>query len=324
MTGDGAALRRRAYLAGAAGLASLSGCLGGPDGGAGSGDGTGSERGESGGVPDPPDPADPLAERFEVERHGDQYRETPDGPLHVEAAVPAGVGTAPLLVHVHGGAWRYGDAGYEGMDALARAGIAVGSIEYRLSGTATYPAAVRDVVAGVRWLRANGPDWGMDPDRVALLGGSAGAHLGALVAAVPEHPTFQPREFEVDASTDVDAFVGLYGIYDLRVEDVCGDRNIGQFLGEDCDSPETKAEASPITHVDGEHPPSLLSHGTDDQLVPVASSREYRDALAAAGVPVEYDELEGVGHGFVDDAEHRRRVHERTVSFLLEGAWSDW
>jgi acetyl esterase/lipase len=276
--------------------------------------------------PPTPDPEAPLAERYGVVNREAVYRETTDGQLRILAALPDGDGPFPLLVHVHGGAWRYGSAGYGAMETLAGAGIAVASVEYRLSGTATYPAPVRDLAAALGWLRANEGDWNVDPGRLALVGGSAGAHLGALLAANPTHPTFQPAG-GVDGGVDLDAFIGHYGIYDVRLPNACEDRNLGPFLGEDCDSASVKAEASPITHVDGDHPPSLLYHGDADQLVPASVSRRYRDALRNAGISAEYHELAGVDHGYLEPAnrtqrEVRRETHRRMVTFLFEGPWA--
>ena len=275
-----------------------------------------------------PDPDEPLAARYGVDQREATYRETEDGPLRIEASLPDGDRSFPLLVHVHGGAWRYGAPGYGMMDTLARAGVAVASVEYRLSGTATYPAPVRDVTASIKWVRANEPDWNIDTDRVTLMGGSAGAHLAALVAAAPDYPNFQPEGVDVEGSAEVDALVSHYGVFELRHDWACDDRNLGEFFGEDCDSEEVKAEATPLTHVDESHPPTLLFHGDEDELVPVDSSRTYRDTLQQAGVPVEYKELEGVGHGYTEpenekQAEVRRRTHRRTVNYLFQGPWAE-
>lgn len=325
MSADGLLSRRR-YLVALGASAGLAGC---------SDDETTGDGAPAGGSttspPDRegltlPDPSEPLADRYGVRRERTTYRELPDGPLRVEAAMPDASGPAPTLVHVHGGAWRYGSPGLGGMERLAAAGLAVVSIEYRLSETATYPAAVRDVVAAVRWARAGEPDWPLDSKRVALVGGSAGAHLGALVAGAPDHPAFQP-EPAAEGPATVDAFVGHYGIYDLRSRDACGNRNTAEFLGTDCEDSAVVAEASPVTHVDDGHPPTRLFHGADDELVPPAASRQYRDALRDAGVPVEYDELAGGRHGYTDPnnegmAETRREANRQTVTWLVSDVWS--
>lgn len=313
MRPDTERLTRRRYLLGVGTAATLSGC----------GESETAET-DSGGTPTPDNP---LAETDAGYREA-VYRETPEGPLSIEAAIPDGEGPFPAVVHVHGGAWRYGEPRLRGLKRLVEAGIATASVEYRLSGTATYPAPVRDVVAAVRWVRANEPGWNIDTERVALLGGSAGAHLAALVAGAPEHPNFQPDGFDVDASAAVEAAVLHYGIYDLTGRDACADQNTRQFFGDACGSESVVAEASPITHVDGEHPPVWLFHGTADELVPPEQSQRYRDALDSAGVSVEYTEIEGANHGYIDPnnegmADTRRKVHGQTADALLDGVLAE-
>jgi acetyl esterase/lipase len=325
MSADGT-VSRRAYLVALGASAGLAGCTGDEATGDGSAGGATTTSPPAREGPTLPDPSAPLADRYEVTRERATYRESPDGPLSVEAALPDVSGPAPTLVHVHGGAWRYGSPGMGGMDRLAGAGFAVASIEYRLSETATYPAAVRDVVAALQWVHANDPGWNVDPDRVALVGGSAGAHLASLVAGAPDHPPFQPAT-GAGETAPVDALVGHYGIYDLRSRDACANRNTAALFGDDCDDPDVVAEASPVTHVDGDNPPTRLFHGSDDQLVPASSSRNYRDALAEAGVPVRYDELDGGRHGYTDPnnesmVETRREANRLTVEWLVETVWS--
>lgn len=282
---------------------------------------------------EPPDLDDPLAERFDVTQRDTVYRETDEEPLSVLAAIPDVADESPVLMHFHGGAFKYGGPGYAGMELLARAGIAVISVEYRLSGTATYPAAIRDVIASIQWVQANVPDWNINPNRVALTGDSAGAHLAALAAAAPGHPNFQPESSSTDDRVTIDAVIPHYGIFDFRPEWVCErdatSRPLTDFLGKPCDSAtELRAEASPVAHIDSDHPPVLVFHGVEDQTLPIRTARSYRDALSAASVPVGYQEYEGVGHAYFDrDSDRREEAfqdsHQRMVRMLFEGPWSD-
>ena len=311
---------RRSYLLGVGAAAALAGCAS---------DGPTDDRPPI----DPPDSGEPLAERYDRSKRETVYHEVDGESLRVVASVPDAAGPIPALMHYHGGAYREGGPGYRGMDLLARAGIAVISVEYRLSGTATYPAAMRDVIASIQWVQAGEPDWNIDPTRVALTGNSAGAHLAALAAAAPDHPNFQPENPPGDTPLDIDGVIPHYGIFDFRPEWVCerGSTRIPleQFLGESCEgATEMRAEASPAAHVDGNHPPVLLFHGTDDEVLPVKTARTYRDTLLDAGVPVEYREFEGVSHQyFARDTDRREEVfqesHRRMVTGLFEGPWSD-
>jgi len=282
---------------------------------------------------EPPDLDGPLAERYESIERETVYREIDGQQLRVVAALPAVSDGSPVLMHFHGGAFRYGGPGYDGMEQLARAGIAVISVEYRLSGTATFPAAIRDVIASIQWVQANEPEWSLNPNRVALTGDSAGAHLAALAAAATDHPNFQPENYPVDTAVSIDALIPHYGIYDFRPAWVCERDStrvpVTEFLGESCASAtDLRAEASPVAHIDSDHPPVLLFHGTEDQTLPIKTARSYRDALSAAGISVDYREFEGVGHAyFVRDSNRKEEAfqesHRRKVRMLFEGPWSD-
>ncbi|WP_121820628.1 alpha/beta hydrolase [Halostella salina] len=237
-------------------------------------------------TPDPPafDEPDEVTDGVELFR-GVTFEETPEATLKLDFHRPEGGTDLPLVLHVHGGAWEYGSRGtYTRWHADH--GMAAATIDYRLSGTAEYPAAVRDVVAAVTWLRTWAAESaGIDPERVALRGASAGAHLAALVATAPGTETFAPVGLDPNVGS-VDGFVGVSGIYDLG--DGNGESDVAtKFFGcPPSDCPDVYREASPVEHVDGEAPPALLWHGRSDQLVPTEQSERFRAALEAADVPV--------------------------------------
>src|SRR3974390_138873 len=114
--------------------------------------------------------------------------------LLADLYLPQGAAKAPVLIGVHGGGWQLGNRKfYNNMGSyLARNGIAVFAIEYRLMapGVKTYPGAVYDVRAAVQFVRAKAPELGLDPERIGLIGDSAGAHLSALVALAGSEPPF--------------------------------------------------------------------------------------------------------------------------------------
>ncbi len=242
---------------------------------------------------DPDDVGDGVAAYRNV-----QFARPPEGPLALDLYRPDDDVARPLLVHVHGGGWAFGNRRWEEEGRRhAELGIAAATISYRLSGTATYPAAVRDVVAGVTWLRREAADVaGIDPDRVVLIGESAGAHLSALVGNAADVANFRPPGVE-PAVGDVDGVVGISGIYHLTTEGTDDEPLTNRFFG--CTGSECPAkyrEGSPATHVDGDAPATLLYHGTADAVVPYRASTMYRDDLQAAGVPVELITGEGGEH----------------------------
>lgn len=258
-------------------------------------------------------------DRYDVTVRRDlTFRETRAGELKLDLYQPAEATERPLLVHVHGGAWRFGDKGYErSARRFAAAGIATASIQYRLSTQATYPEPVRDVVAAIRWARANAGDLNVDPDRIALVGMSAGGHLAALVAAAPEEPAFQPPDFHPEMSTSVSAVVGHSGVYDLTTPGLRGSSLVRSFVGASYeDDPDRFEAASPVHRVGKNHPPTLLFHGTDDAIVPYSQATAYRDALDREDVTVPLFTAEGAGHVFYDADRWFDRTVARQYDFL--------
>jgi acetyl esterase/lipase len=167
-----------------------------------------------------------VAQEFRVEiRKAVQYG-THDGTTLIgDLNLPEGTENRPAIVAVHGGGWQLASRDiYKYMAPyLAARGYAVFSIDYRLTrdGKNRYPAAVNDVRAAVQWIRGHAADLNIDPARIALMGDSAGAHLGSLVALAGDSPGFvdaYPDDPYAKKSTKVKAVVGVYGVYDLIAE----------------------------------------------------------------------------------------------------------
>src|SRR6201987_555001 len=138
---------------------------------------------------------------------------------------PKGLDKAPVLVAVHGGGWQGGTRKFYSNwgPYLAKHGYAVFAIEYRLMkpDVKTYPGAVYDTKAGVQYVRANAGELGIDPERIGMVGDSAGAHLSALVALAGEEPAFSSAyrsDPNATVSAEVKAVVGFYGVYDMLAQ----------------------------------------------------------------------------------------------------------
>ncbi|MYC76595.1 alpha/beta hydrolase [Candidatus Poribacteria bacterium] len=228
----------------------------------------------------------------------------------------------PLIIWVHGGAWRGGDkAHYIQMEYL-KAGYAGASINYRLSQHAIFPAQIEDVKAAVRWLRANAETYRLDPDRFAAWGSSAGGHLVAMLGTTGDVAEFEVGE-NLKMSSRVQAVVDYFGPTDFLQMDA---QSLPDGLVHDApDSPESQlvggpiqehkdrvARANPITYVSKDDCPFLIIHGDRDKLVPYHQSVLLKDALEAAGVPVTFYKVEGGGHGWFKDP----KVPELTKAFL--------
>ncbi|MPQ97429.1 alpha/beta hydrolase fold domain-containing protein [Modestobacter sp. I12A-02628] len=254
-------------------------------------------------------------------------------PLQLDLHLPPeGAHPAPFVVFAHGGGWSTGSRDVVGpgfadwspspFDRLAAAGIAVATVDYRLSGESTWPAPLEDVVAALRWLRGNSTRLGLDADRVALWGESAGGHLAAMAGLLGHDPD--------RGAGRVRAVVDWYGPADLLGlsgqlgpgaphDPDAADSRESMLLGAPLRTvPELAADASPVHHVTAGAPPFLLVHGRADRLVPARQSELLAAALADHGVPVRLEVLDGADHLWTGSEDAPAVAFDLTTSFLLE------
>jgi acetyl esterase/lipase len=238
------------------------------------------------------------------------------------------------VVFLHGGGWRLGSRGavgpmYAGQDPspferMAQAGIAVASADYRLSGEAVWPAQLHDAKAAVRWLRARADELGVDPDRIAAWGESAGGHLAALLGLTAGDPALEGDVGITGPSSAVVTVAAWYAPSDLVrfVDDTGGDpadattREAQLLGGTTASRPGAAAQASPLTHVSPDAPPFLLLHGAADRFVPCVQSERLHAALVEAGVEVELDLYEDAVHMWVGTPETAAQAFDRTLDVL--------
>src|SRR5215469_8179745 len=220
----------------------------------------------------------------------------PEGtPLYLDASIPFGAGPFPAVIVVHGGAWVRGDRRTDVaplFKPLEAADIAWFSIDYRLSNDILhFGAAIDDVRDAVRFVRGHASEYRIDPDRIALVGESAGGQLAAMAALDPT-PDAQVR-----------AVVALYtptDLVQLAEESTFVPQQIRDSLrGTPLENLllARLRQLSPVDNVKPDSPPFLLIHGTDDALVPFAQSRAMCDRMKAAGASCELFPVEGGGHG---------------------------
>lgn len=118
-----------------------------------------------------------------------QYCSPGGRPLLMDIFIPKhrNAAPAPAVLWIHGGGWEVGDKnGNSGAKLLANEGFVTASLSYRLSGESPFPAAIQDCKCAIRFLRANAPKYGIDPDRIGVAGSSAGGHLAELIATADE------------------------------------------------------------------------------------------------------------------------------------------
>jgi len=230
-------------------------------------------------------------------------------PLALDLYLPA---TAPkgILVWVHGGAWRSGSKDSVDLKGMTAHGWAVASVDYRLSNVAKFPAAVHDIKAAIRYLRARAAELGLPDGPMVVGGSSAGGHLAAEVGVTNGHAALEGTVGNhLDQSSAVDAIVDLYGAsdfttilqqstpYGLDVRRPALDLFIG---GQPEDVPDLAKLASPIFHVDANDPPLYLSHGDRDPQMPINQAHQIYGAYQALGLPVVFEVMHGSAHGGPD------------------------
>lgn len=205
---------------------------------------------------------------------------------------------APTMIFIHGGAWRKGKRS----DYLpylldyAKKGYITATVSYRLVKQAPYPAAAQDVSCGIKWIKANAEQFGIDTSRIALVGGSAGGHLALLIGYGGENPLFN-EECDIDVDSKVKAIVDFYGPVDLTTPYAVGTYQTQDFLNATYDkNPEVFESASPKTYITSDDPPTIFFQGTIDSLVPVSQSDSLDIWLERAGVPRDYHRLKGWPH----------------------------
>ena len=245
--------------------------------------------------------------------------------------LPSGLG----LIYAHGSGWRVGDKDLftrPFFRRLAAQGHLVLDIAYSLWPTASLPSMVNEVNQAILWLKENGPAYGVSPDRIVLMGGSAGGHLALLAAYTPGHPAFRPAGAVGD--TSVHGVVAFYPPVDLLgLQDQGGDsapsssglvdrisqavlnrlfmiqnegdpdKQFDNFVAEmlggtAAEIPDTYRLLSPIYHVGTHCPPTLLLQGSDDVFGLAPGVRRLHERLRAAGVPSALLEFPHTEHGF--------------------------
>jgi len=224
-----------------------------------------------------------------------EYGRSGGESLRMDACVPDGRGPFPAVILVHGGGWTSGDK-TQGVDPLfepmSKSGLAWFSINYRQAPKHHYPAPVEDVETAVRWAKEHAAEFNVDPERLALLGESAGGQLVAMAVVRAKDDTRVAAAIPFYAPVDLERDTERRGGLSQSLRDLFGhsyevDGAVTQLL----------REASPINYVHSGLPPFLLVHGTADMSVPYSQSIEFRARLKAAGVSCDLITIDDGVHG---------------------------
>lgn len=236
------------------------------------------------------------------------YTRVGDRALHLNLTLPEGHSSkpSPAIIWVHGGGWSSGD--YR-MDPAAEYGLTnlgyvTGSVQYRLSQEAKYPAQIHDCKAAIRFLRANAAKYGIDPNRIGVWGGSAGGHLVALLGTTAGIAQLEGNGGNREHSSRVQAVCDLFGPTDFS--ESCAKEflpvvatMLDELLGGPARTKRGLARlASPVEFVSKDDPPFLILHGDKDPLVPMSQSDTLYAALKRVGADAKLVKVKNAGHGF--------------------------
>ena len=276
-----------------------------------------------------------IAATHEIEIRDVEYRRTPDGPLLARLYQPKGNGPFPALIEVHGGAWAAGDRlNNAPLDkALAKSGIVVLAIDFRMPPRHRYPASIADIHYATRWLKAHAVEFGSRADLVAGLGTSSGAHQLLLSALKPDDPRYAALPLSeapgVDASL---AYLVLcWPIADplarYRMVKEKGRTPLIQSHDAYWNSEAEMAEGNPQRIVEAgaaaSLPPAILLQGTGDDNVTPDMADRFTAAWRARGGQIELHKFDGQPHTFVmrdPGSDASRRACELARDFVLRQA----
>lgn len=249
-----------------------------------------------------------------------EYKQVGEKSLQLDIYKPRNLAEpSPLLVFIHGGAWRHG----ERSDYLvylvdyAEKGYMTATLSYRLD--TLYPGCVEDIADAIDWLMINGTSYGADTSKIALIGGSAGGHLSLLGGYNWRYARHSDTADSLrPAYHRIAAVVDIYGPVDLTTPYAQSQPLVTRFIGHSyADRPDLYLEASPVQYLKKDLPPTLIFQGTSDNLVPRSQSDTLKARLDRLGVPCEYYTLPLWPHT-MDVAERPNRYMQKKMDAFFE------
>lgn len=269
--------------------------------------------------------AEPIPDGVIFEK-GIEYSNPDDQHLQLNMARPQnGQGPFPSIVCIHGGGFRAGTReGFNGLCLqLAKRGYVAVTVTYRLAPKYQFPAAVHDVKAAVRWMRANAKKYNINPEKIGTTGGSAGGHLAQFLGVTGGIAEFEGTGGNADYDSRVACVVNFFGpsdftkSYDASVDAA---EVLPLFLGGNLQQERHRhIVSSPLYWVTPNAAPTLCIHGTEDRYVAHEQATWLVDRLKAADVDARLMTIEGADHGFRGaSAEMKMKIEEARIAFFDE------
>jgi acetyl esterase len=274
-----------------------------------------------------------AVEDVEYLRHGDR-------PLLARVYKPLGTGPFPLVVELHGGAWVHEDRRGDEIlnEPLARSGVVVAALDFRMPPEAPYPASIADINYGIRWFKSRARAFDARPERVGIMGASSGGHQAMLVAMRPNDPRYAALPLREGAPA-VDARVGCVvlcwpvidplGRYQVAKRLQAGGKPYPDFADRVIPShdafwqtEEAMAEGSPVRALERgesvEMPPAIYLQGAEDLAHPRPNLDRFVELYRAAGGQVQLELFEGEGQGFIRTSKSgaAERAMEKIAEFV--------
>ena len=277
-----------------------------------------------------------VAARFEIETRDVEYLRHGDAPLLARLYQPKGEGPFPALIDVHGGAWASGDRLNNAPldEALAKSGIVVLAIDFRMPPAHRYPASIADINFAVRWLKARAREFGSRRELVSALGTSSGGHQLLLAALKPNDPRYAAQPLHEAPGEDalLPYVVLCWPITDplarYRMVNEKGNTRLVEAHDAYWASESEMAEGNPqliLEHGEATTPlpPAIVVQGTGDDNVTPDMADRFAAAYRARGGQLDLHKFAGQPHTFIvrDPAsEASREATEKLRDFVLKQA----
>ncbi|MCG8669045.1 MAG: alpha/beta hydrolase [Pseudomonadales bacterium] len=219
------------------------------------------------------------------------------------------------ILLMHGGGWFQGDKAQLRSYAiqLARYGFVCVCSEYRLINEAIWPAQIYDAKAAVRWMRANAEMLSINPEKICVSGNSAGGHLALVLGGSANVTELEGEGGNLGFSSRVSAVSAIYAPGEIKISH--NPTLIGALLGENAGEV-VEHQASPTTYINADYPPTILVHGSSDQLVPHESSWRLYHLMEEYQVPAELHLYQGLPHAFDMEKDYYRQIADMITLYF--------